>query len=222
MPSLRQIVKGGLSVRHGNPDRVDDYLNLMAQRLDEPNLEKLSWLGSGTYAQVFWMSDKKKVLKFTYDLSDAYACSIVQKRPDPAFVKIYDVFALTSVDASFYGIMAEKLTPLTTNNEIRIEKMNDLFIEDLGIFGHITTKALKEFKKQMHLPYIQDTIEEAGIEDIYADVELLQTWAKALEARGIRWGDLKPENIMNRGQALVISDLGYSNVHKQRIPILGA
>ena len=70
------------------------------------------FINSGYHAAVFWLSDRKKILKITWDYSDANACEIIRKKPDlKTFVKVYQVLEVPP--RRLYAIVAEKLTPLS-------------------------------------------------------------------------------------------------------------
>lgn len=204
---------------------ITKVLEAMATRLGEPNT-KWKWLGAGSYANVYWLNDKKKALKITRDESDADASIILKKKPDRSLVKVYDVFELPAVGRPLFGIVVEKLSPLSYKEEKSVSNLLNL-LWDLGINDIPTMKNIKEFKDRLSNPdpekhgvdkYIQEYYDKSGVTEEMID--LWETWAQVLDARHIVWKDFKILNVMARGREIVISDIGYSTVPAQKIPEL--
>jgi len=184
------------------------------------------WLGEGSFANVYWLHDKKKALKITRDRNDADASEIMRNKPDRSVVKVYDVFALPKQYTDLWGIVVEKLSPLSYKEGEAIANLYNL-LWDLGIDQTPTMKHVKEFKERLENPdpkkhpidkYIQEYYDKSGVTEEMID--RWETWAKVLDSRHIYWKDFKPANVMSRGRNMVISDLGYSKVPHQKIPEL--
>ena len=73
-------------------------------------------------------------------------------------------------------------------------------------------------KKRPVDKYIDDYYKRSGVTE--KDIELWENFAKALDARHILWKDYTLTNVMARGHQVVISDLGYNDSPKQKIPVL--
>ena len=172
-------------------------LEALEQRIGT-SLQGATYLGKGAHAEVYWLKDRKKVLKITIDPSDAEASIVVQHKPDPSLVHVYDVCQITTpaTRRTCYSLVVEKLTPLSPIAAARIKAYENIFF---GLFYHFPTM------KQIESPAYQKII---GITP--EETEQYKIWAKALDARHIIWYDLQTANIMMRGHTKVISDLGAS------------
>ncbi len=212
------------------PSEQQEYtpqiLEAMARRLGEKNPQKWKWLGEGSNAQVYWLNDKKKILKITRDESDANASIILQHKPDRSLLHVHDVFEIPTNYKTVLGIVAEKLSPLGKREEKRLQGLL-AFLFDLGIKDHPTMENVLELRRRMFYPDPDKYPTDKYIKDYYKRhriteeaIDLWETWAKALDARDILWKDFTTYNVMSRGRNAVISDLGYNNSPPQQIPEL--
>ena len=203
---------------------IQPAVQALAKRLGESPTEVPKWkvLGTGGHATVYWLSDRTKVLKVTKDVTDAHASAIVQRKPDPSLIKVYDVFQLYGCK-TLYFIVAEKLTPLSGKAEDLVSRLRD-FPYDIGIPLDPIIEELEEFEHARKHP--ANKLEEKipaylKLHDITEkDIQQLWKWARALDRRDIVWNDFKKENIMMRGHDLVISDLGYNVAPSVQIPVV--
>ena len=205
------------------PDLVENYQNLkniLFQHLKIPKKTDLATLGFGGYGTVFWLPDKSKVLKITEDHSDAYACEIVRKKPDKNLIKIYSVFSFgLPYFEEHYGIVAEKLTPLSASEVSEWEDVIDV------VRGHTDLKIPP--LRFLDLAWCEATKSAMSAQPSYTYepvfskyFPILEDWAKLLESHGIEWGDLSVNNIMKRGPTFLIADLGAGYVSRQTVESL--
>ena len=86
------------------------------ERVQAPS-GKLRFLGHGMYAGVYDLGDGR-VLKLTKDKKDAQAFANVLHRPAPAFAVTLDVFQIKGHGVPVYGIVSEKLKPVSSTEEL--------------------------------------------------------------------------------------------------------
>ena len=198
------------------------YQEPLRTRLGVEDLARCKVLAWGGKAYVFWLpGNYHQVFKMTVDTMDAGACVIIQKRPDKNLLKVYDVFRFGGKD--FYGILVEKLTPLPQTESEIWEEFREVFCEvpdayDLPEWKGLTKKWLLESKQA--LPELEGLVGSALVDRFRTCLWQLEIWCDALEDRGILWGDLIDDNLMYRGQRLIISDVGRGRVPGVQIPVL--
>lgn len=229
MPTIDKTFSKLLSSYYKD-DKILEISSVIQQHIGVKNpLTNMPLLGKGSYASVFWLPDRKKVLKITSDKTDATASAIVKKKPDSSLVKVYSIFQLPPGvfgETKVWGIVNEKLTPLPSSSSNKIRAIRNLFF-DSNMVDDPTIKNVKEFysalnnpqtKQQEYIPtYMQRFgVTEQDLQDIWVH------WAKVLEKRHIIWHDFKESNVMMRGRTYVICDLGFSTVSQQSIPVLQA
>lgn len=197
---------------------LDALMPAIQERLGETDFSRLKFLGKGIWADVFWLSNRKKVVKVTNDLEDANASFIIHKKPSPEFAKVHDVFALTSKSRTSYCIVNEKLTELDSSTKRTIENVDSVWRSVLGSFANVTPKNVQTVSDAFSDPKVETYIDKLGL--TYRDFDILVGWAKALQERHIKWMDFKSANTMMRGRKLVISDVGAGSSPRQSIPIL--
>jgi len=199
---------------------IDLYalMHAIQERLGEKDFSRLKFLGKGMWAEVFWLSNRKKVVKITNDLEDANASFIIKNKPSPEFAKVYDVFALTSKSRTPYCIVNEKLTELDSATKRTIENVDSVWRSVLGSVANVTPKNVQTVYDAFSDPKVDAYIDKLGL--TYRDFDILWGWAKALQERHIKWMDFKSANTMMRGRKLVISDVGAGESPRQSIPVL--
>ena len=215
MSAILKTIEKKVIVRKSQPP--EPVLEAIEERIGMKGLLKTRKLGSGHFADVYWLPDHKKVLKLTKDVDDANACFILQHKPSPWLLKVYDVFKIMNQGRwTMYCIVSEKLTPLSSSQE----KDFSLFTAFLDYwFGnHFPTLKMIENAEEHKTDSWNRWRKTYTVSDYYVD--LFKNWAKALDERNIRWGDYKVDNIMARRHLPVISDLGYSSVPFENIPQL--
>jgi hypothetical protein len=176
------------------------------------------YLGEGNFAKAYWLkSQRNKVLKITQDWNDAKALQRVKDKPQKHLVKVYDVFNIVPMD--LWGAVVEKLQPLSSAQYMRWEHWIDVVEEELP-------KPLKRFLLHEGLSDSWvDLLDEwlAQNPDTYLDDETLdqlRIWGKELTKLQIQTGDIHPNNIMEQGRRLLLTDLGYGKVPSTSIPKL--
>ena len=202
------------SLQMGVSGLPDDLYNIVLDRAKHTPGAPLPHIGEGTAAQVYWLSDKSKVLKATRDQDDAKACILVSRHPKKSLVHVYDVFQIKN----YYFIIAEKLTPLNGSQD-RIwsnfdEYTTNTYVRDQGE-EHGLDSLLSHYQLTNEwLKLLKTAFQESPPTDFKPQDVLphLETWAHDLTSLGILWGDLYHENYMLRGHTLVLSDLGYGHV----------
>jgi len=208
----------------------DSLLEEALERTGHEPGKSLKLLGDGTAAHVFWLSDKKRVLKITGDLPDAEASAVVMKRPAKSIVHVYDVF---QVKGAFF-IVEEKLTPLSGSEKSTWKNFDDWRDSAYSPNQARDDEGVRiEQGLETMLSHMQLTDEwlhhlEAAFQsdpptnfDPNLVMKQLRQWARDLTQRNILWGDIYWENFMSRGHQIVISDLGYGRVFgAPRIPRL--
>jgi hypothetical protein len=192
---------------------VEEVLNIDASRLKPA--------GVGTRGVVFDVGDGR-ILKLTRDDTEARIASSLVGNDNENLTRYYEVVRFGDTDV--YGILQEKLTPLT-NEEIKT--LNNALVKTrlpVWIYksGYDFDKA-KEMTKQ----YIKDEYKKfvdgkkfseakAWINEINPLWNLLSReykirgLAAALKELGIDFHDYHGGNFMRRGNTLVLIDLGYS------------
>jgi len=174
-------------------------------------------IGEGADAEVYWLANKRKVLKLTVSEDDAKALAYFKKHPDKGIVKVYDVFSIP--DTFLYGIVMEKLTPSDKHWQEIAERIS--FAGRGGFF-----LSMKWFEGQL-LPAIQKR-RERGVGGPFMDamtpenIEVIHHWCEVLDKAGIKWADMHDENVMFRGRQPVLMDLGRSTGATGRIPQMKA
>jgi len=198
---------------------LDAILEDIKMRLGEKDLARIGNLGSGSWASVFWLSNRRKVVKVTHDPQDAQASAVVLKRPSKYLVKTYDVFALTPDKYTVYCIVNEKLTPLGRREELLIPVLLRL-LKQSGQNHSITMetydaiiKLLEKFRGRDWKSWLNSYLAAQHLNmDADSFMDFYKNMAEALDSRGIRWWDIKKANFMMRGHQIVISDLGAGTV----------
>lgn len=107
---------------------------------------KLSKLGVGTMGVAYDLGDK--VLKITKDVREAKASSIVAGKNIPNIVQVYDIWKFP--DVNWYGLIIEKLTPLSKEEEAQLTQtvVNTKFPLLLHQAGDDWNKAMQMLAQQ--------------------------------------------------------------------------
>jgi len=191
------------------PSQLRTIVDATLKEVDATDESQLKFLGQGFFGDVFWLGDKRKVLKLTNDYTDAYASEIVRRKPDKNLVKVYQVFALADSYPAVIGIVNEKLSPLASHERAKLDYLRKLWNKAIGQRTFLTRQNLDKFVDSPQIEEVDD-----------ADYGLLSTLVRVFTDRHIKWRDLSGDNIMARGREKVVSDLGFSESLKQPIPVL--
>ena len=204
---------------------LPEALATLKERLHETDTFKWQWLGYGSYAKVFWLGDRTKVLKVTTDTDDAEASKIVQQKPASCLVHVYDVFKMAPAKKkNLYFIVVEKLTPLSAKEENLLYRIQEVYFDTEIPIAPIQS-VLEDFMRAWKHPadHREEMIGPAMARHKLTydnSIKILWAWAETLNARHIVWKDFKSNNILMRGREMVIADLGYSDAPFTKIPII--
>lgn len=169
-------------------------------------------LGAGSFGVAFDIGNQK-VFKVTGDKSEAQASFSLIDKTYPNIVKVYDVFKFQ--DSRFYGLILEKLTPLTVSEKFRfrdaVEGLHEVLEVNRGAFVDLKGSDWLSFKD-----YIMQEASENRTEDI-AETALYELehfevdkMADDLHSAGVAFLDYHAGNVMKKGSKFVITDLGVS------------
>ena len=192
-----------------------DFLQPLGRQWNfDPN--SLQRIGKGDYADVYWLKDRRKVLKVTHDASDAMALASFFKNPNKNFVKVYNVARLETMRA--YALLEEKLTPLSGRAYNKWDELFDYIYEQWGIrpqnFNGIEQRWIAALRQQLQE---HDLYQEFEKEFIQCSI-----WSQILERRQIIYSDFHTGNIMQRGSQLVINDLGLSKSPMVQLQVIAS
>lgn len=225
----------------GDVGQSDELIKKYAPLLQKRGFVPKSIIGQGSRAVVYDMGDK--VFKVTDDQNDAHAALKAKEANLKYVVKIFDVFRFPSVndvrfsDTNFYGIVAEKLTPIpgsekapeSTSGEASVleEAIDEsfLFAATRSNFNRSWAETLKTMMGLLKIR-LKDVGTLAGQdmqENFNASVETLRKYSidkmiDELGNAGIQFSDWHTGNIMKKGSTHVLVDLGHSKVHGGREP----
>ncbi len=193
------------------------------------NIRPAKFIAAGTRGETYLCADGK-VLKITMDRSEAAASLKVQGKDLPGVVKVYKVFCFPG-DLGFYGILQERLFPLSSADENRLSWANKVIGNVLSNNGGI---AVYRHGWQEMVKKIGQSLVKLGVkkgDQLYNNVTLcLRTYSElgikqmmeSLVGIGVAFHDYHPGNVMRRTDgSFVITDLGASIVNGENdIPVL--
>lgn len=174
-------------------------------------------LGKGTFGTAFDIGGKK-VLKLTADKTEANAMAVVQAKPSPYIVKVYDVFQLGKKHVKgndVYGIVQDKLSPPDAGFANFIAQIRPAILYKKP--GYLTLKAFVQFYKTLQKEreddpsYLSDFTNQR--------LEWLAAVAKYFDDTGIKFHDFHKGNVMKKGSKHVMIDLGASKSPAAKIPV---
>ena len=215
-PLMRFLLRQSPGLPKGLPgiEILGPVLNSLLDWLDlrHDQYDAFEVLGSGSYARVFWCkADRTKALKITTDQSDANACAILMRKPDPALLKVHNIIEIPKSPffKAMYAILVEKLTPLS-NAERRLWENAWEALPKLGVnLRHVGLQedSLDDLKR-----YMVDA-KPALVQIAQSVLPTLELWQEKLfQERQILWRDFHEGNILMRGRIPIISDYGLSLV----------
>jgi len=183
------------------------------ERLGIQSLQDLKFLGKGGYANVYWLPDKKRVFKITKDKEDAQASGNIQGKRTTHLVRTYDVF---QIDRTYYGIVNEKLTPLSSSKANAWKMLTNLYYDDVdNLFWDLPMISQDGLTPQWVMAFKDAVFSSAygeNAEILEDEFDELLMFSTELVKYRIQWRDWYHENIMNRGRTPVISDLGGGTI----------
>lgn len=191
---------------------VSKHWNALKKRTGM-NLDNLQLLGAGGQGQAF-TDGSKKVLKLTKDPDEARTCFKLKGKNMRHVYMVHDVFRIPSEDTQVYGIVQEKLQPLSKTEVPNRQQFLVLrnIAEEIG--KPATWKELIRYADEEHPdrePMLQAVFGKTDIPEMFDE----------LAEQGIHFYDWHPGNIMKTydGRWVVI-DLGFSNGATQEPPEL--
>lgn len=171
-------------------------------------------LGGGTRGEAFLLPDNR-VLKLTWDKSEAEAAAVVSAHPDPKgnVVRIAPngVVQINVPKNGFrtgalYAIVQEHLTPMPDN-----DPFNDFAALWTDISGSFENPLLIEPQSIRKFFDEAENVHGVEFDEGWGDfADWLIDVAKYLKSVGVQYHDLHPSNVMMRGDQHVVIDLGYS------------
>lgn len=213
----------------GSPAFPDEAWKLLAAHskdvaarlgITEDELLDAESLGdSGAHGTAFAL-DANRVLKVTNDSSEADAASLLIGQHHSAIVDIYDVFRFEG-QASRYGIVMERLEPLTPNEFDRLDEALSIISEPLQYSSSRYLDELVDTWRHMLMEDMADDDDPDVLSSELATVDRqerilidcgVDAMMEQLIESGINFTDYHPGNIMRRRgqQKLVVIDLGMS------------
>lgn len=197
----------------------EDEVSAIEDRL-QIDTKKARFLGRGSYADIYWLPNSKRVFKITRDQTDAQASQNLIGKRLTYIVNTYDVF---KINRRFFGIVNEKLTPLGTSQKKKWADLRSIYENTLLRYGApplsqtgLTVAWAMEVKD---IAFANMYGNDAEIFEEEFDMLLL--FASELQKYRIIWKDWHSGNIMTRGRNQVISDLGGNTISPtQHIPYL--
>ncbi len=210
------------------------------------SIEALKPLGQGKMGIAFDMGSNK-VLKVTTDDAEAKACNHLRSKGSPEHVvKIFDVFQFPrlKLKVPVFGIIQEKLTPLSSAEEKEFDEMMGLFDDDVTL-EKLATGTWKEtvaaVKNMIERNTIRmlwhdgaptevspkmkrklDSIVDGNFKEFLGWSDKFNVGVIVDELRGmqIKFADFHGKNMMKRGGTFVINDLGKGRSPGAQPPVL--
>lgn len=195
------------------------------------DVSKLKELGRGQMGIAF-DAGNGKVLKVTTDRSEATSSNKIVGKNYNHIVRIEDTFRFKTSDGSkIYGIVQEKLTPLSDQERREVDDAFDLIREKENLLKTIATKSWEHLKQELFdeiskevageigipetSPAFQNKVRKVSMRKHSYIVSLLEKYKisemmKELRNAKIEFADYHSGNIMKRGNDYVINDLGAS------------
>ncbi len=192
-----------------NPAMYRGIVKRHAAELAKRNIHVGKEIGSGANGVVFDIGGGK-VLKVTIDEDEALASNHVKGKNLKHVVHVNDVFKFKTHpnnEGDFFGIVQEKLTPLSQKEIDEIfEAMGDMDkMAGVGWVGSVWRQELKKAAASVaDKEKFRETYETLNGHGIFAVLD-------ELAANDVDWFDLSPENLMKKDGKNVAIDLGVSD-----------
>ncbi len=213
--------EGLKKIRELAHDKKEDILSVVkssAQKLAAKGIKVGGELGTGANGTAFDIGGGK-VLKVTTDVREAKSSFALAGKSLKRFCKIYEVFRFPEEDKGCFGIVQEKLGPLTN---IERDEIAECWGTLWDYFREINVPDLRKKAAEIskNNPPLQRQMQDCV--NIYEKYDLKGIFDE-LESHGIHWEDLHPENLMRRGDTIVGLDLGVSDAPESgAVPVLEA
>lgn len=188
-----------------------DILKSILQEMDiQEEVSKVKKIGRGMHAVVLWLPNRKQVLKITNDRTDAEISVNLIGKKLKHLVHVYDVFQVDKV----YCIQEEKLTPLSSTERKRwnsgLKSLRNIKLSVMESAWRVLQKyGLSLGWVNMLREEIEDEPYTNDIQHIRDILSALEGIASDLEDLGVfNYQDIHDQNVMMRGQTLVLVDFG--------------
>jgi len=182
---------------------IDDTVSEFEDFLNDRgcNVTGIAGEGSTGFAYFCTFHDVPRILKITTDASEARACKLLLNKNFKNIVNVQDVFRLDDYDA----IVKERLSPLTGLRAQRIENA----LEELDHYtnGEWSLLMFRILDNEVD-PDVESEVEALGI----IKTEILPIIQQLNQAGISGHNDINVENLMLRGNDLVLVDLGGSEI----------
>jgi hypothetical protein len=186
-------------------DRMDKTLGSNIDRLGRRGvtLSKRTGIGGGDNGMAYeaQYNGKSVILKLTKDPTEARASNHIKGKNSKHIVHIYDVFRFPDISA--YGIVEERLSPMSDDEERKFSIMDTLIVKS-GALANMKegdwngiVKKVKKYDSSL-LPGFLSFAERFQLKEILDE----------LKANRIKYDDLHSGNVMKRGSDYVVIDLG--------------
>lgn len=179
--------------------------------------DSAKWIGSGTQGAAY-LTTNNKVLKITYDASEAYSSKLVIGKNPKYINHIYAVFEIKGFPKKLYGIYQERQSDVTMNQQQFYFILENIWnaVDDPQRTRNVNKKDFKEI--------VDSTVVKYSVKE--DDVAKLLTWflnlKKELKRIGISgFSDFSYGNIKEDSEGNYrLIDLGWSKSRETRLDIL--
>lgn len=230
---VHEAAEPGAGDKRLSADEQMNLLNFMMHHYKKLKKRKVDIvggkrLGAGSNGVALGLKDGR-VLKVTYDKSEAMASMAVKGKKFGHIIQISDVFQFPPIkgESNVYGIVQEKLEPLTPEER---EEFTDMVVGDVEVESGM-------FSRIWLLPTWQEIVDNAmegaaenGKEGqkektahalkVLKDKYKMDLITADLRKAGIKYGDFHGGNIGKRGGEYVVMDLGYSKSKASKVPVM--
>lgn len=175
------------------------------------------FLGAGSYGCAFG-TDNGRVLKLTFDPSEARTMQKVQRSPTDSVVRIHDTFQVNPArtKTAMYGIVQERL--------VRPDPQWKDAVRYVGSVLKPKNEFLTPDTLRMYFYPKETRVGTTDVRHALIDQPGFKTWLTGLatyfETNGIHFEDFHGNNVMRLGKTHKLIDLGRSKRRTDRVPMV--
>lgn len=202
----------------GESTAFEDELLNNKDLLIKNNIRPIKFIANGSRGEAYLCANGQ-VLKVTMDRAEAVTSMHVMGKNIPGVVRISRVFAFPG-EYGFYGILQEKLTPLSVAERKKLDSANRVIENVLKPYGGV---AAYRNGWQKFVEKVMKVLERIGADEseqlyhtvisclhVYSEFDL-DKMMDGLSKAGVKFHDYHTGNIMKRSSGeYVITDLGQS------------
>jgi len=188
----------------------DEEVNKVFSLIRRDRSGTYDFLGQGFHGCAFDIGEGK-IFKITSDRNDALGSLALLQESNPHIMRVYSVF---QINDSNYGIVAEKLEPMSKEEH---QSWNTIRVLDTAYgYGEDVTSPLQEYGvSDQWLDAIRtilqtqprtESVQRARLGKDKRDT--LEAWNSVFKKHRIVWNDIQGENIMKKDGKYVLSDFG--------------